>query len=76
MTTNENAKWDKMVSDFINYYQFTNANSHKEVFTKVNDYLQNEYKGKASKEYIQSVAADVVESICLKLKIPMDFKED
>lgn len=23
MATNENAKWNKMISDFINYYQFT-----------------------------------------------------
>lgn len=76
MATNENAKWDKMICDFINAFKFTNANSHKEVFTKVNDYLQNEYKGKASKDRIKAAAADTVESICLKLKIPMDFKED
>ena len=34
MATNENAKWDKMICDFIDTFKFTNANSHKEVFTK------------------------------------------
>ena len=76
MATNENAKWDKMICDFIDTFKFTNANSHKEVFTKVNNYLQEVYKGKASKDRIQAASADAVGSICLKLKIPMDFKED
>lgn len=76
MATNENAKWDKMICDFIDNFKFTNANTHKQVFTKVNKYLQKEYKGQASKEYIQAIAADVVESICLTLKIPTDFRED
>ena len=76
MATNENANWDKMICEFIDAFKFTNANSHEEVFTKVNNYLQEAYKGKASKGRIQALATDVVESICLKLKIPMDFKED
>ena len=76
MATNENVQWNKMICDFINDFKFTNANSHEEVFTKVNNYLQKVYKGKASKDRIQATSADAVESICLKLKIPMDFKEE
>ena len=76
MATNENVQWNKMICEFIDDFKFTNANSHEEVFTKVNNYLQEVYKGKAPKGRIQALSADIVESICLKLKIPMDFKED
>lgn len=41
-----------------------------EVFNEINTYLQNAYKGRASKEHIANVADDVTESVCLKLNIP------
>lgn len=62
--------FDKVVCDFIKSYNFTSQNNNKEVFTKINKFLQKEYKGRAPKEHIKHIAEDITESICIKLNIP------
>lgn len=69
MANNKKSDWDKMIYDFIAIYDFTSDYTEKEIFAKVNKYLQEQYKGRATKEHISHVAEDVTESICLTLNI-------
>lgn len=70
MANNKKSDWGKMIHDFITTYNFTSDHTEREIFAKVNKYLQEQYKGRATKEHISHVAKDVTESICLTLKIP------
>ena len=43
--------------------------TYKEIFNKINGFLQKTYKGKASKAHIKNVAEDITESVALRLGI-------
>lgn len=74
MAKTEKSRWDKMIYDFINMYHFNRYSDPQDVFDSINKYLQNKYKLNATKERIRAIADDVAESICLKIKIPHNYK--
>lgn len=44
-------------------------NTCKQVFNYINTALQDHYKGRANQQYIEGIADDVTESVCLRLNI-------
>lgn len=45
--------------------------TYDQVFKHVYDMLHKDYDGKATKVRINSVVGDIVESVCLKMNIPL-----
>lgn len=65
----ETKGYEKFITQCVHFCLVAEMKTKKEIFNWMNNELQKDYKDKAPKWKIESVAEDVTESICLKMGI-------
>lgn len=70
MANTEDKKYQKFVEQCAKFCKTAGLKTQKAIYEWLNSDLQKDYKGRAPKWKIASIAEDVTESICLKLNIP------
>ena len=69
MVDTENKKFQRFVEQCVKFCKSAGLTTQQSIYEWLNNDLQNDYKGRAPKWKIESVAEDITESICLKLNI-------